>query len=67
MLRLTDEQRGVLADKLFDVANVAVGAMVFGQFLSDGPFSALLALAGVTAWILLVTFAMVLLMRGARS
>ena len=39
MLELKQGQRAVLVDKLPDFANVAAGAMVVGQFLSDRPFS----------------------------
>jgi hypothetical protein len=54
MLELNDAQRGVLADKLADVANIAVGALLFGQFLGDGPFSPSLAAVGVGIWVFLV-------------
>src|SRR5439155_18377886 len=39
MLRLSDKQRAVLADKIGDAANVAAGAMVFSQFVSPQPIS----------------------------
>jgi len=31
-------RRELLAEKLLDVANVAVAAMIFGQFVSGQPF-----------------------------
>ena len=46
MLWLDDRQREMLADKLPDAANLALGALFFGQFLSDRPFSRALALSG---------------------
>jgi hypothetical protein len=54
MVGLSREQRRTLADKLPDMANVAVGGMVFGQFLSDRPFSPLLALSGLVLWALVI-------------
>ena len=51
MIELNSKQRMLIADKLFDVANVGVGGMVFGQFLSDQPFSVLLALTGLGIWV----------------
>lgn len=50
MLVLNREQRRVLVDKLPDIANVAAGAMVFGQFLGDRPFSLRLAALGSLLW-----------------
>jgi len=60
MRELRTRQRAVLTDKLPDVANVSVGAMFFGQFLSEGPFSPVLALAGVLTWVSLFCFAVML-------
>lgn len=57
MLVLKREQRELLADTFKDIANVAAGAIVFGQFLSDGVFSFSLALVGATLWIVFVAFA----------
>jgi len=31
-------RRELLAEKLLDVANIAVAATIFGQFVSDQPF-----------------------------
>jgi hypothetical protein len=60
MVELTTEQRGLLADKLPDVANIAAGALVFGQSLSDRTFSWPLAAAGVALWAFLFGCAVVL-------
>ena len=60
MVRLTDAQRAVLVQAFPAVAHLAVGGLVFGQFLRDRPFSIGLALAGVGVWLWLVGFAVVL-------
>ena len=52
MVGLNREQRRISADKLPDMANVAVGGMVFGQFLSDRAFSPLVAVSGLVLWVL---------------
>jgi hypothetical protein len=58
MLRLTSGQRRVLADKVPDVANLAIGAWFFGQLLADRPFSFRLAAFGVGTWLALVALAL---------
>ena len=63
MLKLKRGQRAVLVDKAPDIANLAVGALVFGQFLGDRPFSWRLLLAGSGIWILAV--GVVLLLAGS--
>jgi hypothetical protein len=60
MLELNTRQRTVLSDKLFDLANVAIGATVFGQFLSERRFLISIVLWGIGAWLLLGGFAMML-------
>lgn len=60
MLELNSEQRAVLADKLPDAANIASGALVFGQFLGERPFSVWLALSGIAVWVAFVWCALVL-------
>jgi hypothetical protein len=60
MLVLKDKQRELLANKLPDAGNLAVGALFFGQFLSDRPFSIVIALCGIGAWIAMVTEAVIL-------
>lgn len=59
MLVLSRQQRMLLAETLRDIANVAAGAMVFGQFLSDRLFSPWIAIGGIGLWIVLVTNAIV--------
>jgi hypothetical protein len=46
MIESDAKQRTLIADKLFDAANVAAGGMVFGQFLAERPFSTDLAIFG---------------------
>ena len=48
---------------LRELANIAAGAMVFGRFLADRPFSVWWALAGVALWGLFVGLAVVLVKR----
>ena len=42
------------------VANLGLGALVFGQFLRQQPFSFWLASAGIGIWLGFVSFAVVL-------
>jgi len=48
---LSEQQRAVLADKLGDAANLAAGALVFSQFLSDHALSAAFVVLGSTQWV----------------
>jgi hypothetical protein len=57
MLRLTQEQRTLLAETVRDIANIAAGAMVFGQFLGGQSFSWWIALAGGAVWVAFVSWA----------
>ena len=50
MLKLDREQRGLLADKVGDVANLIFAALVVGQALSGQAFSSIGAAAGIVAW-----------------
>ena len=54
----------MLTDKLPDAANLAAGALFFGQFLGDRQFSIALAVAGFGAWIALMAWALVLASKG---
>jgi hypothetical protein len=42
---------------LRDVANIAAGALVFGQFLGDSAFSTALAVLGLAVWACLNRYA----------
>ena len=50
----------LLAETLRDIANLAAGAMIFGQFLADAMFSTRIALGGMALWTVFVTCAVVL-------
>ena len=58
MLELSPEQRVLLSATLRDIANVAAGAMLFGQFIGEGPFSLSLGVLGMVVWICLVVSAL---------
>jgi small-conductance mechanosensitive channel len=60
MLRLDQRQRLLLADKLFDVGNLAAGALVFGQFLGERVVSRRIVGAGLLTWIVLLAFSAIL-------
>ena len=57
MLVLGREQRVLLAETVRDIANIAAGAMVFGQFLATETFSLWIAVGGMAVWIALVGWA----------
>ena len=59
MLRLTERRRELLAEKLADLANLAVAALVFGQALGQD-YSLTLALVGIAAWTTFVIAAYIL-------
>jgi hypothetical protein len=54
MLRSNKTQLGILIDKVPSLANLAAGAMIFGQFLNESPFSWFIAGLGVAAWVFLI-------------
>jgi hypothetical protein len=60
MIRLKPGQRRVLVTHLPELANVAGGSLLFGQFLSERPYSLLLAFVGVAAWAILIGWVFVL-------
>ncbi len=60
MLELNNRQRTVLIDKLPDAANIAVGALFFGQFLSGTGFSFARAIVGLVLWAALVGWSVLL-------
>ena len=64
MLLLNRAQRAMLVDKMPDVANLAIGALSFGQFLADRPFSFTLALGGAAIWVISMTWAIALANEG---
>jgi len=64
MLRLKPRQRAVLIEEVPGAANLAAGSMFFGQFLTDRPFSVVLGVAGITAWIALWVLTLLLAQEG---
>jgi hypothetical protein len=56
MVGLDDAQRELVAEKLCDVANLAAGALLFGQSMVDRP-SLLLAATGLALWVVLIAYA----------
>lgn len=53
MLKLSLDQRRLLAESLKDAANVGAGVMLFGQALGNTPFSLPLFVGGVLIWLVL--------------
>jgi hypothetical protein len=66
MLILNREQRRLFAETVRDIANVAAGAMVFGQFLSGNAFAPRVMVAGAALWIVFVSSAVLTLKGGRR-
>jgi len=48
---MNENQRKFASDKLGTLGNIAVGALIFDQFLSDEPFRFPLFLLGVIFWV----------------
>jgi hypothetical protein len=63
MVRFSKDDRVFLADSFRDVANLAAGGMLFGQFVVDHPFFVWIAVAGALAWIGFMVYAVVLRQR----
>ena len=57
MVRLTTRHREILGEKLLDLANLAVTALVFGQFVGQRPPSVALVATGVLLWIVFAIMA----------
>jgi hypothetical protein len=54
MLRSRRAQRAAVVETLRDAANVAAGALIFGQALSDRRYSLALGALGICAWLVLL-------------
>ena len=65
--RLTAEQRGRVAEKMMDLGNIAVAALLFGQAFSGASFSLLLATLGLLLLALGYTWAIALMKGGGDS
>ena len=53
MLRLSPGQRRLVVANVPALGNVAAGSLLFGQFLSERPYSPTIALIGLVAWVVL--------------
>ena len=60
MLDFDPDQRRMLMNKLPDAANLAVGALVFGQFIGARPVSWGLIAVGLWTWAALIGLALVI-------
>jgi hypothetical protein len=49
----------LVAEALRDAANVAAGALIFGQAVSDRAYSLVLGVVGISAWLVLIVVAIV--------
>jgi hypothetical protein len=58
MLEFGSSRRAVLSETFRELANLAGGAMVLGQFVSERPLSVGIVLVGVLAWLTLVGLAL---------
>lgn len=66
MVFFSRERREYLGDKVGDVANLAAGALVFGQTLSEGRFSWWVVVDGLVIWTVLILSGMLLIRRGSK-
>ncbi len=64
---MTPEQRRLFAEKLMDTANIAVGALVFGQILSPEGFRLSLGTIGILTYGILAWLAYMLTRPKKRS
>jgi len=60
MLRWKPRQRAILVTALPALANLGFGALVFGQAVSQRPFSAMMLSIGFVQWIILVATAWII-------
>ena len=58
MLRLGPEQRRLFADHVPELANFAAGTSLFGQLLTEGPYSLRLTLLGLVSYAILMGIAL---------
>ena len=58
MLRLRPDQRRLFADHLPELANFAAGSLLFGQFLTERPWSLAAGLVGVVSYAVLMGIAL---------
>ena len=58
MLRLGPEQRRLFADHVPEPANFAAGTLLFGQFLTERPWSLTASLVGIVSYAVLMGIAL---------
>jgi hypothetical protein len=58
--RLTTRQRQALSETVRELANLAAGALVLGQFVGEQAASPGIIVAGALIWLVFVSFALVL-------
>ena len=61
MLRLKPRRRAALGETLRELANLAAGALVLGQFVGEQRLSPRSVLAGIAVWLALVGLALLLI------
>ena len=54
MLGFRQTQRTVLVEKIPDLANLAAGGLIFGQFVGGQRFSLTIAVVGLITWAALI-------------
>ncbi|TSC78471.1 MAG: hypothetical protein G01um101433_222 [Parcubacteria group bacterium Gr01-1014_33] len=57
MMHLNDKQREVLADKLSDLGNIAVGSLVFGYVINSKSFNGFSLILGLLIAVVMYGFA----------
>ncbi len=57
-MRLNEEQRKILTDKLMDLANIGAGVLIFGQILSPTGLSWAYIIGGVVGYVILTATVM---------
>ena len=58
MLELGKARRALLAKQFSDIANLAIAALVFGQFIRDQQFSVKGFFAGAALWVMFAAMAL---------
>jgi hypothetical protein len=66
MVFFSKPRRDYFAEKFGDLANLAAGALVFGQSLTEGGFSIWLGVAGFGIWVSLLVIGGWLIRNGER-
>jgi hypothetical protein len=54
MIRLKPAHRRILIAHVPELANIGAGSLLFGQFLTDRPYSLVVAGVGIAAWLVLI-------------